>query len=844
MLNRAEIPQKGANEQGSVLLAVVCMGMVTVTLATVALSTINYNIKATARNVERSQAKITAEAALNEFVSSYNGNYESLKTFSAGRTAASTPIGVSFLDDSGTDNTANFGTTNINVYEQGSGFKITSTCDYMGQVQTASLIFAASQDNPYVPTNTLEASDGSNYGNTAWPIDGDMYLERGTDTNKTMGFHNANGGFHSHVYTEYSIKFDTGTEFKDVTYKTGSKNFEPNKSANSGDTGEYFQQAMTIRTTGYLKWDNPTKFGTSVGKTDENGRNGDDSGYDPNNLSNKDGWIYAENKILLCGNQQTTFGVGSDNIYDGTAAAMGKNPVDMYCHGMYVGTVPETIGTSANPELATIDSIYGGHSWDSSSDYSVNGNIYCYKGSGSATGCDNGDLVLSFSNPKTLHVYGDLVVEGTIYMSDNTTIDLHGHNLYAKDIKKLDGTSIGNASTMSSDSHFANVNSFNGFDQIDPSNTSTRDNLPTLGYSPSTGTQDSVRKGLKATYQDASTNKIFKESTNPGSTYYTAAKQIAQKYAEALSRTTDTNTVNGHPLTEKFSDGSYTVTQINDSIRLRESDLAGSAMSDVQSKIYNIKLTDHDIVIAIPINGQKNKPNTMMRIDATERTTDCFVYYMYYDENDCDFTSTSANPTYTVNCMYLDNSDATYTVTRDKNSGGTENVTVKLLQTDYAARGSKEIYYQTSLGVRGMLIGDPTLWRNYKDDDFIDFNEFIVRTLNPGTRPSTNQLRTYDQQSQENLSMFLVPDNVKFTVNERATLQGIVYGPDSDVSFIGASGSFSYVFGQVKCRKFSGPGNFDEPMIFNIPPAKNSIMDYVGAVNATTSSIDIAYYQY
>jgi len=92
--------------------------------------------------------------------------------------------------------------------------------------------------------------------------------------------------------------------------------------------------------------------------------------------------------------------------------------------------------------------------------------------------------------------------------------------------------------------------------------------------------------------------------------------------------------------------------------------------------------------------------------------------------------------------------------------------------------------------------------------------------------------------------MFLVPDNVKFTIHERATLQGIVYAPDSDVTFSESSGGFSYVFGQVKCRKFDGPGDSSEPMIFNIPPAKNSIMDYVGAVNATTSSIDIAYYQY
>ena len=169
-----------------------------------------------------------------------------------------------------------------------------------------------------------------------------------------------------------------------------------------------------------------------------------------------------------------------------------------------------------------------------------------------------------------------------------------------------------------------------------------------------------------------------------------------------------------------------------------------------------------------------------------------------------------------------------------------------MVHTDYASRSSKEISYSNNGfgGSPGLMIGDPMIWKKYKEDDSIDFAGFIERTMAPGTRPTTDVLRTYDQQSQENLSMYLVPDNVKFKINERATIQGIVYGPDSDVTFGGSSGDYSYVFGQVKCRKFKGPGNFDEPMIFNIPPAKNSIMDYVGAVNATTSSIDIAYYQY
>lgn len=836
MLKQAGIPQKGSNEQGSVLLAVVCMGMVTMTLATVALGMIQYNTRATARNVERSQAKITAEAALTEFVASYNGNYEDLKTFAAGRDATSTPIDVTFIDSSGADNTNNFGTTKINVFEQGSGFKVTSTCDYSGQVQTASLIFAANANSPFVPTNTLEASDGSNFGGEAWPMDGDMYLERGSDSNQLMKFHNANGEFHSHVYSEYSILFDTGTGFHDVTNKTGSKNYEPNKSKSSTDTGEYFQQALTIRSTGYMLWSNPTKYSTVVGKTDMNGKNGDDSGYSANNLSNKDGWLYAENKILLCDNKQTIF--GAEN-----SSGLGTNPIDMYCHGMYVGTVPDSIGGAANTETATIDSIYGTHSFDSSNDYSVNGNIYCYKGTGS-TASDNGDLVISFSNPKTLNVYGDLVVEGTIYLSSNTTIDLHGHNLYAKDIVYLDGTGSRAAKNLTNTANFANVSNYYGFEDLDRTDVDSRAHIPTIGYSPATGTQDTSRKTLHDTYQNATTNKIFDESITNAHGYSTEAKNIAEKYATAMTRTLDTKKFNGNDLTEKYSStvngNNYTVTQINGSLRLREQDLAINA--DAKDKIYNIKLTNQDIVIAMPIQGMNNHPDTYMRIDSTDRTNDCFVYFMYYDETDCNFT----NPNdIKINCLYLDTADKSYTITRDKNTGGTENVVVNMVHTDYASRSGKQITYSNSgLVGRGLVIGDPMIWKKYKEDDSIDFAGFIERTLAPGTRPTTDVLRTYDQQSQENLSMYLVPDNVKFRINERATIQGIVYGPDSDVTFGGSSGDYSYVFGQVKCRKFKGPGNFDEPMIFNIPPARNSIMDYVGVVNATTSSIDIAYYQY
>lgn len=867
MLKQAGIPQKGSNEQGSVLLAVVCMGMVTMTLATVALGMIQYNTRATARNVERSQAKITAEAALTEFVSSYNGNYDDLKTFSAGRSAASTPIDVTFLNSSGSDNSANFGVTKINVYPQGSGFKVTSTCDYMGQVQTASLIFAANQNNPYVPTNTLESSEGSDYSDRAWAVDGDIYLEKKTgDPKETMSFHNANAKFHSHIYTEYNFIGDTSFELCDVRNVTGSKNFEPNKSRSDAESGAFFRQAFTLRTKGYFAMMNPIIYGTSVGKTDMNGRNRDDAGYDPDNLSNKDGWIYAESKIILGYNTPSSgYGVGNDPLTPcgalSTTPGLGNNPIDMYSHGMYVGPIPDTIAGAANTEKSSIESAFSGYSWMDSRTHTVNGNIYCYKGSGS-TAADNGDLVIGGSN--TLDVYGDLVVEGTIYIAPGSKINLHGHKLYCDNIKKLDGSNY-----SSSQISGATICSFASLSDPSSSNydPTTRKNLPSVGYSPSTGTDDTVRKSLKSTYQNATSNKIFKESLNPANTYYSSAKNIAEKYATAMSRTLDTKYRNdtNDPLTEKHIttiDGNQIkVTQINDSIRLRKEDLATtSTSSDILSKVYNIKLTDHDIVVAIPIDGLEN---TIMRIDSTDRTQDCFVYYMYYDESDCTFTG----DTYDVSCLYLSDTDHQFVVPRRKNDGtGNENITINLDQTSQSDRSTKVIDHYSSATV-GSISGsavsgssdkwdsmlsisicDPTLWENYKDNDDIDFDDYYHRMWKPYTTPGDNlylnKLENFDEQTQENLTMFLVPDDTKFELGGVYSIQGIVYGPGADVQFMEAVGDKVYVFGQVKCRKFTGPGNKDLPMIYNIPPARNSIMDYVGAVNATTSTIDIAYYQY
>lgn len=472
----------GKNQKGTVLLAVVCFGMMCVTMATMCLWLVNYSNGATARNVMRTQAKVTAEACLTEYISAYGGTisgtgstldgkpaYTYLQNLAAGYTESAPRVFK--VNDGDAKFKQNYGEAEIRLYDDpAGGFRVKCVCTvgkdgYLrAQTQSASVKFASASATPQITSDALECSQGfTDTGGRQANISGDMHIERklvwnpgsgtyeeGPDEVFTVG---VNGGkYNSHVYSEYSIQLANGGVFTDVYNKTGTLNYEPNYSSRNGDA---FVQAPVIWTDQYLVCqDNNATVGTKVGKTDTqrcNTWSGPKASpaktYDPNNLENMDGFIYVGQQALFIKE-----GVYLNIGYEENAGSVTMTkPIDLYCAGAYFGMINTKIdwdGTQYNNaqfEAArgvkfpagvagaggtAVTNPDGTTKGDAGAvTRTINGNVYCFD-NGAASNVDaekSGNLVcLSHNAGEHLIIKGDLFVEHDIYLTEGNTIKVEG----------------------------------------------------------------------------------------------------------------------------------------------------------------------------------------------------------------------------------------------------------------------------------------------------------------------------------------------------------------------------------------------------------------------------------
>ncbi len=469
----------GKNQKGSVLLAVVCFGMMCVTMATVCLSLVNYSNGATAKNVMRTQAKVTAEACLTEYIGAYTGDvdpavdsvnggkpkYTYLQNLAAGYTeAAPRVIKVNSAD---ANFVKNYGEAEIRLYEDGAGgFRVKCVCTvgkggYLkAQTQSASVKFASASASPQITSDALECSEGfSDTGGRQANISGDMHIERRVipgsspvayepDTVLTVG---VNGGtYNSHIYSENSIQLSNGGTFTDVYNKTGTLNYQPNKDNNVGDA---FVQAPVIWTDQYLlATDNNAGVGTKVGKTDTHLYNSWTAAkagktYDAAHLENMDGFIYVGKQVMFIGPSGANLFIGYTSDSGGTMS----KPIDLYCGGAYFGQInshvlsggtqsvngqfqaargvkfPQGVAQTGGTAVTNADgTIKGG---GGAKDYTINGNVYCYDNGETASNpySTSGSLYwFSTETGKTIHITGDLTVEHDIFMTSGNTIKVDG----------------------------------------------------------------------------------------------------------------------------------------------------------------------------------------------------------------------------------------------------------------------------------------------------------------------------------------------------------------------------------------------------------------------------------
>lgn len=375
------------SQKGSVLLSVVCFTTVLTILATTALSMSHVADKTSNKNVRCTQAEITAENYLQQYLSTFGGVYDDLNTLAAGTTeAAPREITVTMNKGPGTNAQKSQGDCKIYVYKKGSGVYVKSVATYAGEEEASVAYFNGTVATPYESNSTIETFGGVSGGANGLGYSGDLLLEG--DPTDTVTLHNTQSVIKGNVYTNSNMLFSdtTNTKLQDTNEGT----------------------APTLAVGGYL-FLNQCEMTTSVGKRDGAGNLPTDSGYDVsvNGLGNKDGYILCDKKVVF--GMETKIGDSS-------------NPIDVYSYGAYFGSVPTSMG-----DYSAISSISDSYFNDNgSSSPFVNGNLYCYKGTNATT--QDGSVYVG-KNGSGASVNGDVIIQGDLYITNGSKFTVNG-NLY------------------------------------------------------------------------------------------------------------------------------------------------------------------------------------------------------------------------------------------------------------------------------------------------------------------------------------------------------------------------------------------------------------------------------
>ena len=371
------------NQKGSVLLTVICFTTVCMLLASTALSLANYSSKVSNNNIRSTQAEITAQNYLQEYINSFAGNYDDLASLAGTSESSPSIVNVSMQDLAG-NTISDAGTCQIKIYKSGSGVVVKSEATYAGETEVASAFFEA-ESTPFSSTNAIETSDSVKGSGLGLQVEGNVQ---------------ADGLLNN------TIKYTDNTTFKGHYYSAGNVSF-----ISSGE-GDFFNgadgRAPTFTTMGYIRFTQGTKFTYTSGTrtTDVNG-----------NLLNRDGYIYSDKKVIFTTQGSPTIGTESE-------------PVDVYSRGIIFGAVPQKVSQDAenNVNVTDFDAISSavGSDGQANSYSGIYGNIYCYKGSNLTY--QDGNLII---NSGKITINGDIFVEGNIYLTQNNTT-LEAKNIYCE----------------------------------------------------------------------------------------------------------------------------------------------------------------------------------------------------------------------------------------------------------------------------------------------------------------------------------------------------------------------------------------------------------------------------
>lgn len=745
------------NRKGSVLLTVICFTTVCMLIASLALSLANYSTKVSNNNIRSTQAEITAQNYLQEFISTFETtdpsggvSYTDLKNIAGTDEAHAKEYAVSISGGS----SANVGDCKIYVYNTTSGIVVKSEATYAGETEVASAFFKT-KSTPYSSTNAIEVSNGLNGTDNALIVEGDTLIES-TNSTDLVYFHNAQAQADGHYYTNCNL--------------LAAKNTDAAISDSIDDV------APTVMTEGYLFWQQ-CKITTSVGKYDINGNKSADINYDPDKLSNRDGYLYTNKKFIMLG------------VSGGTIGENAK-PIDVYCHGAYLGGVPNTA-----PDYDDIRSIYSSIE-GTNPGASIYGNVYCYKGMNTTS--QSGDLYVNF-NGGGAKVNGDVIVEGNIYLLGKLTVtgklycsgDIYYCNWDGSFSKtaSISGTSLTGDSEISSrlivNGGYSNTLPCNvaGISSIDRSIMPDLDYDPSK-YDPTDPTAENPTRNSTSIYQNATPNNMFNAADQ------SAAKNIKSKYFNAYIYGGKT-----------WDEVTYIDEACNTSLK-QYCESSGKSLDDVKLDIIN------------GVSSNKLYINGDYRFDDSE-IKDEF-------KKKCEFIVKMPSTGEDI-VIILPNDSSEINISVDFSNSPKDTTVSPNVPKNFC-------YFMQDGGSTG---------DNYAGTA-VTINEWRFYKTNIRDKAVTNNAEVVSTKDQVNNIFILVPDNCEMYIeaDNGKCMQAVVYGPKANVKIKGTGSPQRALVGQLLVKSVNIDNNATS--IASRLPSPNSILDFIN--NSATASVKLEYF--
>ena len=609
--------KKNRNKKGSVLLTVVCFTLVCMIIATTALSLAAYATKNSNHNVRSTQAEITAEDYLKEFLKTFNDNYDSLQSMA--NVGANVNVAIS-------TGAPNIGDCNINVKKKSGGILVTSTVNYAGKTESVSAFFSGSAPSNFDSTNVIETNEGISGNDKALVCEGDALIEDTSgSTNKLVYFHNSQSKITGNYITQCSLiaGYNTNTE---ITKTVDDK-------------------APIVIANGYLFW----------GQTKINSGDKVKSKSSTGFYNNTDGYVLTNSKFIALGNRQ-----------NGQIGESGK-PIDVYCYGAWFGKVTDADITNVYRSGALHDDFQAGPC------PKIYGNMYCYK---CASALQDGNFYVNCNNENDAYIDGDLIVEGNIYLKSKLVVN---GTLYCKGtiFKMNSDGNVDNTSgvVINSDGRLSSTCSdlavSGGYSNTLPSD--ERAQMPTIYTSTSNFTNqyktaatpnqmyqqsdtNPKAKGIKAKYADAYGNS---DDINDIKDKVLGSTFIDDRYSTSLKdiidSCSDMNEVRNY-----LQNNNYFTLYAKGNYYLKK-DVLAACYNQFDNKVkIQIEVENDDIVVILPngstnmdiavkYTGSKNSENVPVNFcyfmldcgkDARYYAVDNYPY-LSSDNNQWDFTETS-----------------------------------------------------------------------------------------------------------------------------------------------------------------------------------------------------------